>query len=616
MKQTAMLFAISVSALVGSLAGCGPTARVEADAALVCTAGQTRCELGAFQSCTNGAWQSTQECPNLCDSDLGCLECTPGARYCKDGNVFVCDAGGQSGQMVEACSGSNVCVEDACVDACEQAATDRSYLGCEYWAVDLDNAQEIVARAGTITCSVQGVTKTGMVNVCVDAGGATAGACDPGGTCPAGHTCRLENVCLLDAQHAPFAVVVSNPQGRSVDVTLTGAGGQAMTVPVAAGQVKALFPQMMNMPDKSVDGSGVATAAYKVTSTLPIIAYQFNPLHNVDVFSNDASLLVPRTAFDSDYYVMAAPTLNRRSPAPGTNSYHGFLAVVAWDDNTQVEVTLKAPSTLGTGQAAVPANTPTMFTLQKHQVLNLEAAGAGDLTGSRVRALNGKTVGVFGGHEAFLATEDRQCCADHLEEMIFPTSTWGKRFAMARSQPRAAENDVLRIMAQKPNTTIAFTPAPVAGSCGTLGAGEFCQVQIKGDTEIVASEPVLVGHLLKSVGATPDPVNKPNGDPSLALGVPVEQFRNSYTVLVPDQYSKNYIAIAAPVGGVVKLDGMNISGQLGAFGNNLRAGRVLVAAGQHKIECPNTCGILVHGYSRDVSYMFAGGLDLRKIVIE
>jgi hypothetical protein len=31
--------------------------------------------------------------------------------------------------------------------------------------------------------------------------------------------------------------------------------------------------------------------AYRVTSELPVVAYQFNPLENVSVFSNDASLL-------------------------------------------------------------------------------------------------------------------------------------------------------------------------------------------------------------------------------------------------------------------------------------------------------------------------------------
>src|SRR5690606_38495873 len=39
--------------------------------------------------------------------------------------------------------------------------------------------------------------------------------------------------------------------------------------------------------------SALTRAAYRVRSSVPVVAYQFNPLDNVDVFSNDASLLKP-----------------------------------------------------------------------------------------------------------------------------------------------------------------------------------------------------------------------------------------------------------------------------------------------------------------------------------
>src|SRR5262249_42263992 len=50
-------------------------------------------------------------------------------------------------------------------------------------------------------------------------------------------------------------------------------------------------------------------------------------------------------------------------------------------------------------------------------------------------------------------------------------------------------------------------------------------------------------------------------------------------------------------------------------GGTHRGARVMVAAGQHKITCADGCGITVYGYSDGVSYMFAGGLDLKPIVI-
>jgi hypothetical protein len=438
-------------------------------------------------------------------------------------------------------------------------------------------------------------------------------------------------VCVLDAQNSPFAIVVSNPQAKDVNVVVTGPGGQMITRVVSAGQVTAIMPQMNNaIPDQSVDGTVLAKKAYRVTSDLPIVAYQFNPLNNVDVFSNDASLLVPKTAFDIDYYVMSYQTLDRRSPAPGRNPYYGYLTVVAVADGTQISVTPTTAVQASATQQTIAAGTTATFTLNMYDVLQLEAAPAaapgGDLTGTHITSPNMMPFGVFGGHEATVFGEttppdsshpNGPCCADHLEEMLFPSTTWGKTFAIARSQQRTNEPDKLRILAQKPGTTIAFTPAPAAGTCGTLGPGQFCEVKIQGDTEITASEPVLIGHYLQASIWANNANNNfvGNGDPSMSIAVPSEQFRKDYTILVPSQYQQSYVSIAAPATGGVTVDAAPVTLTQFPGGGTHRAARVPLAAGQHKITCADGCGITVYGYSDAVSYMFAGGLDLKPIVI-
>ena len=67
----------------------------------------------------------------------------------------------------------------------------------------------------------------------------------------------------------------------------------------------------MNAQDASIDGTGSSRSAFQLISTSPIVAYQFNPLDNEGVFSNDGSLLLPTHAMDSLYLVMSLPTLNR-----------------------------------------------------------------------------------------------------------------------------------------------------------------------------------------------------------------------------------------------------------------------------------------------------------------
>lgn len=592
-----------------------------------CSEGNHRCAGSTYYVCSGGQWVTQQDCEAVCHETLGCVECSPGADVCSEGNVHSCSATGELGPQTEECTGALICQEGACVNACDDAAMKRSYTGCEYWAVDLDNAVEVLDIAGG-QCGTGSVVRN--LSVC-SSGADVLGLCDPpNNSCPTGYTCGARDVCVLDAQHSPFAVVVSNPQARSVDVTLTGPEGTAINRTIAAGQVEAIVPSP-TIPDQSIDGTGKERKAYKITSNLPIVAYQFNPLDNVNVFSNDASLLVPRAAFDVEYYVMSYPTTNRRSGSlfggPGPHDYHGYVSVVAWQDGTEIEVTPKVAVRASATQAALPANVAATFTLNAFEVLTLQAVAPGDLTGTKIKAINSNVpFGVFGGHEAAGFGEstppdqtytEGPCCADHVEEMLFPTSTWGRVFAIARSQSRGTnEPDMVRIMAQKPNTMIQFLPPPISGSCGTLGPGQYCQVKILADTSITTTEPVLIGHYLQSAIWQDffgfDSIGE--GDPSMAIAVPTEQFRTDYTVLVPSQYAKNYLSISAGSTGSIVVDGNPVT--MTPFANGTyRAARVMVNAGQHKISCPSGCGVEVYGYGDAVSYMFAGGLDLKQIVI-
>ncbi len=625
--------------LIVVLAACGSPKRMgddapETDALVECDKdGAHRCQGATYQTCTGGVWQTALDCPSLCVDALGCVECTPGLAFCKDGNVWSCDESGNPGGELQACTGQTTCVGGSCADACADAAANKSYIGCEYWAVDLDNAVEV--WGGSSGSCTQGTPLT--LNVCFTmmGGGIYAGQCDPQDdgtaphTCPAGTTCLPKLVCASDAQHGPFAVVISNPQSKAVNVVVTSPTGATVNRTVAAGAVDSILMQSppASFPDQSVDGSGKFRKAYKITSDLPIVAYQFNPLDNANVFSNDASLLIPRTTWDVDYYAMTKPTLDRR---PNKDPYYGYLTIVAYQDGTQISVTPKAAIKPSANQNTIAAGTTANFTLNAFEVLQLEAAPgtSADLTGTHITSPNMTAFGVFAGHEATAfgdtTAPDTQHksgpgYADHLEEMMFPSTTWGKAFAIARSQPRTNETDLIRVMAQKPATTVTFTPAPAAGTCATLNVGEFCEVKIAGDTAISSNEPILVGHFLQSATwAANNGTTVGTGDPSMAIATPTEQFRKEYTILVPAQYAMNYVSIAAPnTGGINIISGGTTNAvTLTPFpGSPYRAARVPLTAGTHKITCADGCGITVYGYSPGVSYMFAGGLDLKPIVI-
>ena len=92
--------------------------------------------------------------------------------------------------------------------------------------------------------------------------------------------------------------------------------------------------------------------AYRIHSTFPVVAYQFNPLENVNVFSNDASLLKPTEALtpigdelEPAYVALGWPQTIANSSDPDTNfspqnpvSLRAFLTLVGTTPNTHVRV--------------------------------------------------------------------------------------------------------------------------------------------------------------------------------------------------------------------------------------------------------------------------------------
>jgi hypothetical protein len=109
------------------------------------------------------------------------------------------------------------------------------------------------------------------------------------------------------------------------------------------------------------------------------------------------------------------------------------------------------------------------------------------------------------------------------------------------------------------------------------------------------------------------------GDPSLALAVPLEQFRTSYLFHAPTNYESNYVDVTAPMGASVQLDGTPVSFQpIGATGYGLARVYPLTAGpgndGNHSMSGDMPFGITVYGYGQYTSYWYPGGLNLTDII--
>src|SRR6185503_5859257 len=190
-----------------------------------------------------------------------------------------------------------------------------------------------------------------------------------------------------------------------------------------------------------------------VKSSVPIILVQFNPLDNVNVFSNDASLLKPVEALTNGggmspaYVVLGWPQTIAVSDDPNTNfdpssplHLRAFLTILGTRPGTHVRVHTRAAVVAGDPIPDTAAGEVIETSLEPFDVVNLETGSfKADFTGSIVEA--DQPVVVFSGTEASDAPawnrlSNRQCCADHLEEQLDPIRTAGKQFVVTVSPNR------------------------------------------------------------------------------------------------------------------------------------------------------------------------------------
>src|SRR6185369_14351284 len=134
--------------------------------------------------------------------------------------------------------------------------------GCEYWAVDLDNA--VTNDLGPASAQQYSIVITNPLEL------------------PA--SVKVEVNDALPGQPPMMREVASAFLSRVVG------GGDLKIINLDPREVDCSTDPRLN------DGTGtcLSSHAFHITSTAPIVAYQFNPLENVNVFSNDASLLLPQ----------------------------------------------------------------------------------------------------------------------------------------------------------------------------------------------------------------------------------------------------------------------------------------------------------------------------------
>jgi hypothetical protein len=486
---------------------------------------------------------------------------------------------------------------------CEEAAKARTYVGCDYWP-----------------------TVTG--NVVPDA--------------------------------FDFTVVVSNVGTTAADVHVTGPNGVDQTVSVPPKSLEKIF--LPWVPALKGKGQNVGEdrqikpfetsimarkGAYHVVSSVPVVVYQFNPLEyrgqggppgkdwsNCPVlgekgsgcysYSNDASLLLPSTAWTGNYRVIGIYGWTSGGVPgiiPGIDFMGSYAAITAGQDGTVVKLMLGAKGKIlaGDGITAADPNTLVEIALDAGDVAEIvtDKGEAYDLSGSLVQANH--PIQIITGIQCINLPSNKTAC-DHVEEALLPAEALGRKYVVSSpTRPKGGPGlHIVRFVGNRDGTQLTYAPEKPEGCPDTLGAGEVadCKGVVEKDFVVTGTNEFAIASLNVGASVYEKPTSKAMGDPDETIFAAVEQFRTSYLFLTPDDYDVSYAVVVGPDNAAPILDGKPLTAftplaeGLGVWRATLGAG---LGGGAHTLTSDQPVGLQAMGYGAYTSYQYPGGLNIKII---
>ena len=369
---------------------------------------------------------------------------------------------------------------------------------------------------------------------------------------------------------------VSNPRTSwSVPFTVAAHGVTTVNIPLEQA-----YP---------LDANAVGDYGILVEADDTISVYAANYNHN----SFDVTVVLPVNALDDDYMIQTyTPTMNSE------------FVIVATEDNTVVEIT-PSKALMG-GHAARHTYTITMQRGQTYLGISRLGGVLGDLSGSVIKARDGKRIAVFNGNVCAMVPTDNSY-TDHLVEQAMGVKYWGRSFALTSTQGQ--NFDMVRVTALRANTVISKNGTAIA----TIQTGETYEFELtgaEGSCYLETSQPA--GVYLYIAGAVQGN-NQELSDPSMIWIPPVEQQMNDLTFATFNSpgISAHYVNIVVPTEGLdeVSLDGLLIGNEFSLMPANPQFAfvRKQIQTGTHTLHCDQGFIAHVYGLGYHESYGYAAG---------
>jgi hypothetical protein len=527
------------------------------------------------------------------------------------------------GNVQTTCATDQGCSGAACVPACQASTQNGSTIGCEYYAVDPD----AIIQGGCYAAVIAN-TWGSPVTITVDRGGTSFTNLTDFVRIPTGSGSSLTYSALVNGQL---------PAGQVAVVFLAATAKGPPQIATNVSCPSGVNPAYTNS-DAAFSGSGRGQA-FHITTDRPIGAYDMYPYGGGISAIASATLLLPTASWTTNY-------LGIDSMSPTLDGTPRWLEIVGSADGTTVTLLPTASIASGSNVAAATKGSPTNYTVNKGEVLQLalQSSASETISGSVIQS--DKPIGVWGGASALEVPTLQTSYADSGHQQLPPVKALGHDYVFANHRDRysnAPESPQVMLVGAVAGTTLTYDPSAPTGAPTSLAKGQAVLFKTAGAFEVKSQDdqhPFYMGQFMDGCGvyAGGNEAQDCRGDPEWVNTVPPQEHLTSYVFSTDPTYPETELVVIRQKGESVTLDctGPITSGWLPA-GSTYEYARVALVTGNfakvgtcdnglHTMQGTKPFGVTVWGwgslasggstsptYSQATSYAFPAGMSLQPI---
>jgi IgGFc binding protein len=402
---------------------------------------------------------------------------------------------------------------------CAEAEAARGSTGCDFWSLMTDIIPE-----GDGACFAAFVTNAGAE--------------------PLHITVELDGVSLPVGQFTR----VPNGQGPNI---VYGAYDSAAGLPGASvaivflAQNHDVASQMPNCPvlpavitQAYVDGTGMGKA-FHITTDRPAVAYQILPYGSGQAMATSATLLLPTSAWDTNYIAVNAYAKSAIVPEAAPS-----LDILAREDATTITLLPTVDIEAGGGVASGTAGQPWSLTLSAGEYVQITQAP--ELTGSPIQS--DKPIAVWGGASCLNVPVGESAC-DSAQQQLPPVKALGSEYAGVRYRGRQGEDEAppWRLVGAVNGTQLAWEPTTPGGAPAQLDLGQVAELETPGPF-VVKSQDADHPFYLFAYMTGGGPFGG-EGDPEWVQVIATGQYLDAYVLFTDPTYPEtNLVVVRKPSG--------------------------------------------------------------------